>query len=454
MSVQLSFHGAAQTVTGSKFLLEKDGFKLLIDCGLYQGENSKELLELKLPFDPKKIDAVILTHAHLDHCGYLPKLVRDGFQGPVYCSPLTAGIVPIILKDAARIFLQELKEKRKQSKRHPNKSKVLYNEHDVNYAIKLLRSFPIERTQKIGPFTVTFHQAGHIPGAISAGIKWDGGSVLFSGDLGRFDDDFTHDPTYQDSYENVVVESTYGGVVHQQQSHQEILKEIINKTVEKKGTLLIAAFALARTQMLLFDLYKAYKELQSKERIPIFVDAPMASQITQVMTEFSQQYKGDLKGLPQVFKELNLIEQHWQTKALEKSPAPKVIISSSGMLTGGKVMSHLEELIGSEENTIFLPGFQVPGTLGHQLAHDIKEVKLSGKMIPVKASIIQSHAFSAHADQNEITRWLEMNQTTPKKIFLVHGEKDKMDELYQKLSGVFPKTSFEMPELGQVYKNL
>lgn len=449
MSTQLSFHGAAQTVTGSKFLLEKDGFKLLIDCGLYQGDNAKELLALKLPFDPKKIDAVILTHAHLDHCGYLPKLARDGFQGPVYCSPLTAGIVPIILKDAARIFLQELKEKRKLSKKHPNKSKILYNEHDVNYAIKLLRSFPIERTQKIGPFQITFHQAGHIPGAVSAGIKWDNGSVLFSGDLGRFDDDFTYDPAYQDSYENVVVESTYGGVVHQEQSHREVLKQLIKETTEKKGVLLIAAFALARTQMLLFDLHKAYKELESKELIPIFVDAPMASQITQVMTEFPQQYKGDLKGLPQIFKELNLIEQHWQSKALEKAPAPKVIISSSGMLTGGKVMGHLEELIGSENNTIFLPGFQVPGTLGYQLSHELKEVKLSGRTIPVKARIIQSHAFSAHADEQEITRWLQLNQATPKKIFLVHGEKDKMDRLQQKLVKEFPKTVFEIPTLNQ-----
>lgn len=451
MSVQLSFHGAAQTVTGSKFLLEKDGFKLLIDCGLYQGENSKELLELKLPFDPKKIDAVILTHAHLDHCGYLPKLVRDGFQGPVYCSPLTAGIVPIILKDAARIFLQELKEKRKQSKRHPNKSKVLYNEHDVNYAIKLLRSFPIERTQKIGPFTVTFHQAGHIPGAVSAGIKWDEGSVLFSGDLGRFNDDFTLDPDYQDSYENVVVESTYGGVVHQQQSHQEVLKQLIKETVEKKGVLLIAAFALARTQMLLFDLHKAYQELQTKEKIPIFVDAPMASQITQVMTEFPQQYKGDLKSLPQVFKELNLIEHHWQSKSLDKTPPPKIIISSSGMLTGGKVMGHLEEVIGSESHTIFLPGFQVTGTLGHSLSHELKEVKLSGKTISVKAKIVHSHAFSAHADEQEITRWLQLNQSSPKKIFLVHGEKDKMDKLQQKLVKDFPKTAFEIPELNQKF---
>lgn len=453
MKTQLSFYGAAQTVTGSKFLLERNGFRILIDCGLYQGESSKELLERSPAFDPKTIDAVILTHAHLDHCGYLPKLVRDGFSGPVYTSTLSAGIVPIILKDAARIFLQELKEKRKQSKKHPNKIKVLYNEHDVNFAIKLLRAFPLEKSQKIGPFEVIFHQAGHIPGAVSVGVQWEEGNILFSGDLGRFNDSFTHDPVYQKSYDNFVVESTYGGVVHAEQAQaaqDNVLKEIVQKTIENQGTLLIAAFALARSQMLLFHLYEVYKEF-GDQRIPIFLDGPMANEITQLMSQFPEEYKGDLKSLAKAFKQLNLIEQHWQTKNLEKTPPPKIIISSSGMLTGGKVMGHLEQLIGSESNILFLPGFQVPGTLGFELAQGLEVVKLSGRTIPVKAQIIQSHLFSAHADENEIARWLKLNKRAPKRIFLVHGEKDKMIKLKEKLSHEFSQTHFEMPELNQSF---
>jgi len=446
MSLQVTFIGAAQTVTGSKTLLSYQGQNILVDCGFYQGpEAVKVNNETTLPVAAHEIDAVILTHSHLDHCGYLPKLFIDGFKGQIYCTPVTRSITPIILKDAARIQMSDLKEKREKSKRHSNKFKALYSEHDVNYIERFYRIVDFENPVKLGEFELCFHRAGHIPGAASAGLTWDQGSVLFSGDLGRYNDPFTLDPLITKKYENIVLESTYGGKHHSRTPAVDELKDLIKEITKTGGTLLIAAFSLARTQALLFLLKKAYEELGHVE-IPIFMDSPMATEITNILAKYPEEYHGDLNKLRDDFQQLHILDKPWHKKELEKTGRSKIILSASGMLTGGKIVTHLTEHIEVKSNILFLPGHQVEGTLGHSLVSGLKTIKIEKKNYEVNAKVVHSTAFSAHADEDELIKWVKNLKTNPKRIYLNHGEKESMSALKERLSHEFPDIKNDMPK--------
>lgn len=451
MTTQLTFLGAAQTVTGSKHLVSRDNYNVLIDCGLYQGEDeeSKKRKDT-INFPPDKIDAVVLTHSHLDHCGYLPKLVQDGFKGPIICTPLTRQIAPIILRDAAKIQLQELKDKREISKRHPNRFKALYYDSDVSFMLKSFRELSYERDMQLGPFTLRLHQAGHIPGAASAGLKWDGGGLIASGDLGRYDDPFTFDPVVDREYDNIILESTYGGETHSENKQIDELKEQILETKKNNGLLLIPAFSLARTQILLFLIKQSFDELNIS--MPVFMDSPMANQVTSVLSRFSEEYKGDLNELKENFKEWQMITEPWQNKAIENTDCPKIILSASGMLTGGKIMNHLLTFIENKKTILFLPGYQAKDTLGDKIASGTQEIEVQSTTLKVLAKVVHSHAFSAHADENELVRWVKELKTPIKNIYLVHGEVDKISKLKTRLVSEFDQTQVHIPELNQSFE--
>lgn len=451
MGIQTTFLGAAQTVTGSKTLVSYKEQNILIDSGFYQGPQAQKVNnETRLPLPAHKIDAVILTHSHLDHCGHLPKLFIDGFRGPIYCTPTTRSITPIILKDAARIQMSKLKEKRNKSKRHPNKFKSLYSEHDVNYIERFYKVLDFETPIQVGAFKLCFHRAGHIPGAASVGLTCGQSSLLFSGDLGRFDDPFSLNPLVTKKYDHVVLESTYGGRTHSKESSVEQLKELTQEIQKNGGTLLIAAFSLARTQAILFLLSKAYEELKGVE-IPIFMDSPMAAEITSILAKYPEEYHGDLTKLRNNFRQLNILDKPWHKKKLEKTARPKIIISASGMLTGGKILSYLAEYIEEKSNILFLPGHQVNGTLGHSLINGLKRLKIEKKNYEVKAKIVHSTSFSAHADENELIMWLKNLKSLPKKIYLNHGEHQSILELKDRISTEFPGLPTQAPRPGESF---
>lgn len=444
MKVNLTSLGAAKTVTGSKHLISINDFHILVDCGLYQGEDQKHQKN-QINFLAKDINAVILTHAHLDHCGYLPKLVKDGFNGPIFCTQTTRQIAPIIQRDSAKIETNELRRKRRKSN---SDQMPLYGEADIRLMEKFIQVLDYESPHKIGPCTLTLHQAGHIPGACSAGLKWEDGNILFSGDLGRFDDPFTYDPKVSSPYENIVLESTYGGVNHPSVSQVEELKNAIEKCIQKTGVLLIPAFSLARTQSILFRLYETF-EKYPQLKCPIFADGPMSNEINQVLIKNTLEYKGDLKELIEDFSQLTIIAKHWESGVINKKDAPKIIISSSGMLTGGKVMGYLNEYIEDPSATIFLPGFQAKGTIGKQLTLGVETISIEGIEKEVNAEIIHSHVFSAHADENELVKWVRNLGQDPKMIFLVHGEELQIDQLGQRLTQEFKDTKIEVPLLNK-----
>lgn len=451
MSIQITFLGAAQTVTGSKTLVSYKDQNILVDCGFYQGpEAAKVNNETKLPIPAHEIDAVIITHSHLDHCGYLPKLFIDGFRGPIYCTPVTRSITPIILKDAARIQMNDLKETREKSKRHPNKFKALYSEHDVNYIERFYKIIDFETPIQLGGFKLCFHRAGHIPGAASAGLTCEGGSLLFSGDLGRYEDPFSLNPLVTEKYDNVVLESTYGGNFHSKESPVEQLKTLIKEIDRSGGTLLIAAFSLARTQALLFLLEKAYEELGNTE-IPIFMDSPMATEITNILAKYPEEYHGDLNKLRDNFQQLHILDKPWHRKELEKTGRPKLILSASGMLTGGKIVTHLTEYIEEKRNILFLPGHQVEGTLGHSLIQGLKSIKIEKKNYEVNAKIVHSTSFSAHADEDELISWLKNLKSKPKRIYLNHGEEKSIADLKKRISEEFPSVATDAPKPNESF---
>lgn len=452
MNASYKILGAAQTVTGSKHLLSYDGFNLLIDCGLYQGNERIRADEKdSLGFPAKDIDAVILTHAHLDHCGFIPKLVLDGFKGPIFCTSVTRDITRIILMDSAKIQIEEIRNAKKKNLSKHQVGEPLYYSHDVKFSMGLFRALEYKDPLKIGPFEILLHQAGHVPGAASAGVRWDSGSMLFSGDLGRYNDLMTFDPHVSEAYENIVLESTYGDRVHGDLSQFEILKDVIQKNKDKNGTLLIPAFSLSRSQLLLLqikEVFNAYPELE----IPVYLDSPMANEVTEVIVANTSSIKQEINEITDAFKGFHFVREPWEAKSLIEKTASRIIVTASGMLSGGRVLSHLENLGEDDKNTIFIPGYQSPGTLGFEITHDNVEVTINNKEIKLKAEIIHSGVFSAHADSKELIRWLKELPDMPKRVFLVHGQIAAMDSLMHDVAGLDKQVEVLTPLLNTSFE--
>ncbi|MDN3668442.1 MBL fold metallo-hydrolase [Echinicola jeungdonensis] len=439
MNVRIKFLGGAQTVTGSRYLLEIDDKKILVDCGLFQG-----LRELRrrnwdnFPIPASQIDWIILTHAHIDHSGYLPKLVKEGFSGKIIATAPTIELVKILLVDAGKLQEEEADFAQKKGYSKHEKPLPLYTVDDAEKVFPLLEAISFDQEYPITPnVIVTAYNAGHILGAALLKFKIKGDrqekKLVFSGDLGRYHDPILNPPLELPSADILFIESTYGNRLHETHSPEEILESIIKECYQKGGVALIPAFAVGRTQLLLYYLF----QLQERERIPnipIYVDSPMAIDVTRLYQAFPSYHRlgpalqedGDN---PFSHKTLHYYQSQDASISLNEVNGDAIIISASGMATGGRVLHHLYNRLPNERDSIIFVGFQAMGTRGRKLLDGDKTCRMYGLDIPVKASIHYINGLSAHADQNELMKWTMGFTHKPKLTFLIHGEKNASLEL-------------------------
>ena len=445
---KLTFMGATGTVTGSKYLLETDGKRILVDCGMFQG-----LKELRLrnwedfPVDPTSIDAVILTHAHIDHSGYLPKLVQMGFKGTIYATPATMDLCHIMLPDSAHLQEEDAKY---ANKKHFTKHKPaipLYTQIDAENTLELFEPLPYgKKVDLSSSTTLCYRDAGHILGSAFVDIRIkqneDEQRILFSGDLGRPAQPILRDPHTVFGTDYLILESTYGNRLHGETDRKEDLAKVINNSYERGGVLVIPSFAVGRTQEILYTI----RELEEEKRIPsmpIFVDSPMAINATGVFMKNTQDHDleskvAKLKGID-ILKttDLRFARTAEQSKAINKISGRAIIISASGMVTGGRILHHLFNRLANPNNTMLFIGYQAAGTRGRTILEGAESVKIHGQHIPVKSHIEQISGFSAHADYNEILAWLSSFNEPPKKVFIVHGEASQSAALGERIQSSF-----------------
>jgi metallo-beta-lactamase family protein len=431
--MKLKFLGAAGTVTGSKYLLEASGHRLLVDCGLYQGVKQLRLRNWsQLPVDPASLLGVLLTHAHIDHSGYLPVLAREGFEGSVFCSEPTRDLCEILLPDAAHLQEEDASYANRKgfSKHHP--ALPLYTGDDAQAAIDRLAPVPFGDWQSAGPFRFRLQPAGHILGAASIDVEHAGRRILFSGDLGRSDDLLMRPPTPPDRPDWVVVESTYGDRLHPVADPFESLAAILTRTVSRGGVLLIPSFAVGRAQTLLYCLHEIFRRKLAGQ-VPVFVDSPMATDVTRLFLRSADFHRLDASLARSVCEVAHYVRSPDESRSLTKSRSPGVIISASGMASGGRVLHHLRALAPDARNTLLFPGFQAPGTRGDALVRGARQVKIHGAAVPVAAEVIQLDIFSAHADQAGLLDWLRACERRPRHVFVAPGESVPADTLRRML---------------------
>jgi metallo-beta-lactamase family protein len=426
-------------VTGSAYLLEFNGLRLLVDCGLYQERELTARNWDPFPVPSHTIDTVLLSHAHLDHCGLLPKLVREGFAGKIYCTAATYDISQIILMDAAHLQEQDAEFKRKRHEREDRKGPYpevpLYTTDDAKASFPRFSPVGYEQPTSLGDgIEATFHDAGHVLGSsmIKVKISVNGGkrTLLFSGDVGRWDMPILRDPTVFEEADYVLVESTYGDRLHEEAKNTEkILTDIINSTRKRGGNIVIPSFALERAQEILYYLNK----LLFGDRIPhlmVFLDSPMATSVTEIFERYPDLLDEEMNELlrqrrsPFEFPGLKITRTTDESKVINHISGTVVIIAGSGMCTGGRIKHHLVNNISRRESTILFPGYQAVGTLGRQIVDGAREVRILGQTYPVSARIVQMNGFSAHADRDELFRWLSGLRRPPLHLFVTHGELD------------------------------
>jgi len=430
----LTSFGGAGTVTGSKHFIEHEGRRLLVDCGLFQGH--RELRELNwkpLPIPASSLDAVVLTHAHLDHSGYLPRLVKEGFKGPIYATPATIDVARLILLDSA--FLQEkdaeLANRYGFSRHTP--ALPLYTRADAERTLE--RFVPVrfhQDTEVKGGATLLLRRAGHILGAATAEVGLGGLKLVFSGDLGRYDDAVMHDPEAVPAADYLLVESTYGNRVHPDVDPAAMLGEVIDRTVRRGGTVVIPAFAVGRAQSLLYHLWKL-RTAGKLGIVPIYVDSPMATNATALLHAHPEDHRLSREVCRQTCDIATYVRDTDGSKALSANRMPKVIISASGMATGGRVLHHIKAFGTDPRSTILFSGFQAAGTRGRAMVDGARQVKIHGDWIDIRAEVDDLSMLSAHADANEIMRWLAGFSSPPRKTLIVHGEPDSSQALSERI---------------------
>ncbi len=422
--------GGAGTVTGSKHLLTLGGHRILIDCGLFQGlKNLRDLTWAPLPVSPRDIDAVILTHAHLDHCGYLPRLVREGYRGKIYATPATRDVAELILMDSGHLQEKdaEFLNRHKLSRHQP--ALPLYTVHDAQNAVEHFSTVEFDQTVRLSNGAwFRFHRAGHILGAAWVEMAWGGQRVVFSGDIGRYGDPLMPDPARPVEADYVMIESTYGNRIHDKTDPEDALRAVVERTIKRGGTLVVPAFAVGRAQELLYYFWKL-KQAGDLGDVPVFLDSPMAIDATGLIGRHPGDHRLDLERCRTVFGIAHYTDDVEASKAISSSRVPKIVISASGMATGGRVLHHLKAFAPDPRNTILLAGFQAAGTRGRALQDGAKELKIHGVWIPVNAEVAHLDMLSAHADADELMRWLSGFSHPPRKVFIVHGEAEASEAL-------------------------
>lgn len=421
--MQLTFLGATGTVTGSKYLLEHEHCRILVDCGLFQGH--KELRQrnwLKLPVEASSLDAVILTHAHIDHSGYLPLLVKHGFSGPIYGSFATADLCKILLPDSGRIHESDAERANRYGYSKHKPALPLYTEEDARLALLQLHPVGFGQMHAIDDYThFQLNRAGHILGAASVEVSDGHSNILFSGDLGRPHDPIMVTPAQIQRADYLVLESTYGDRLHATEDANDLLADIINRTIARHGTVIIPSFAVGRAQSILYFLHQLLSR-KAIPSIPIYLDSPMAVNATNLWQKYHKEHRLSAQQCAEVCAVAEYVQTPEQSKALDKDPTPKIIISASGMATGGRVLHHLASYLGDARNSVLFAGYQAGGTRGARLVNGESSIKLLGEIYPVAAEINNLHNLSAHADYKEILAWLAHFQKPPRMTYLTHGE--------------------------------
>ena len=448
----LTFLGAARTVTGSKYLLEVDGHRILIDCGLFQGLKELRLRNwAPLPIPPETIDAVVLTHAHIDHSGWLPRLAGQGFHGPIYCTGGTADLCKLVLPDAAHLQEEDAKfaNMRGFSKHSP--ALPLYTGEDADKALSLLKPQPFNKTISIvNGIDIQFINAGHLLGSSYVFLRrrdMSGARILFGGDLGRYSRPILPDPSPGLDADVLLVESTYGDRLHPPDDDGETLARIIKETIARRGKVIIPAFAIGRVEELLYWIFKL-EDHGRLEKLPIYVDSPMAIKGLEYYNTHTDELDKDIAAMRRKLPRFTSVNSAQDSKALVESDTPAVIIASSGMATGGRVVHHLFAGLADPRNTVLFVGFQAAGTRGRQLEDGAQYVKIFGQHVPVHARIEKIDGMSAHADSGEIIRWLRTFPRAPKTTYLVHGEVVAQDALKVRISKELG-WNVEIPNHGQ-----
>ncbi len=447
---KLTFLGAAGCVTGSKYLVEAAGKKLLVDCGLFQGtDDLKERNWNPLPIDPKTFDYLVLTHAHLDHTGWLPVLVRDGYNKTIYANPATIELTEILLKDSGHLQEEEAQDAQKHKWSKHAQPRALYTSDDVDPVLRLLRPMPRNAGFDISPeFHIESYDAGHILGSSSLELTiHENGNktvVVFSGDIGRYDQPILNDPVppVTKQIDVLLCESTYGDREHEAGDPLQVLGDIVNRVVKRGGSIVIPAFAIGRTQTFMYYL-RQLENLQRVPKVPVYVDSPMALSATELYLKHNEdhdlQFARDEQngGDPLSVHEFHLTRSVEESKSINNVKTPCIIISASGMVTGGRVLHHLAQRLSDARNCVILGGFQAEGTRGRALQEGAKTLSLYGKMVPVLAEIVEMGQLSAHAGKSELLRWLTGLQVPPKQVYLTHGEPAAAQSLQQAITEKF-----------------
>ncbi|MDZ4225406.1 MAG: MBL fold metallo-hydrolase [Candidatus Andersenbacteria bacterium] len=463
----ITFYGGAGGVTGSKHLVEAQGKRLLLDCGLFQGLQDVRERNRALPFEPDSIDGVVLSHAHVDHCGMLPILVKRGFAGKIYATPATRDVAYHMMKDAAGIEVQDAIYRAKHKIGAPDDRVPLYTPADVEPVMERFEEIPYARHDaswhELWPgWRLKFYDAGHILGSAITMLEVDNGGgkkrLVYTGDVGAKNVPLLYDPEVpEEEVETVLTESTYGGRDHEPLEQAiERMAQVINKVVDRGGKIIVPAFSLGRTQMIVYILHKLTDE-KKIPRVPIFVDSPLAVEVTDVFKEHKDDYDKETvvdfshAVRPLTFRNLTYVRDIEESKSLNVKPGPYVVISASGMMSSGRVVHHLRHSISDPRNAVLITGYQAQGTMGRQLLEGVKKVELLGDLFPVKAEVEVFNEFSAHPDHQELKEYLGRFKGV-KRVFLVHGEAEQAEEFKRELERKHPEWQVRYPMEGESWE--
>lgn len=431
MDLELKFLGAAGTVTGSRHLLSDGEASVMLDCGMFQGlKTLRQRNWAPFPVDPAEIDAIVLSHAHLDHSGYLPRLVRDGFKGNVYASGATIDLCDILLADSAHLQESDADFANRHGLSKHRPALPLYTTADARRAMSRFKGMDFAAPYEVAPGVhARLSRAGHILGASIVEIDWRGTRVVFSGDLGRYGDPLLPDPEPIAQADYLLLESTYGDRRHEPLDAMEQLADIIGRTAQRGGSVIIPAFAVGRAQLLLWYLHMLKKQKRLPAGLPIYLDSPMSVNAVEVYRRHRDLMRPDIGECDEAYGVAHYVRDAEESKKLDTTPMPKVIISASGMATGGRVLHHLKRYAPDPRSTILFSGYQAAGTRGSKMLHGADTIKIHGEYVPVRAELSNLSMLSAHADSDEILRWLRGFKKAPRATFLVHGEPEAADTL-------------------------
>lgn len=444
--MQIDFLGAADSVTGSKHLVTWGERRVLLDCGMFQGYKVLRERNWHAPhLDVHSLDAVVLSHAHLDHSGWLPALVAHGYKGPIYASPATRDLAEVLLLDAAHLQEEDARRANRHGYTRHEKALPLFTRNDAKRAMAQFVPLPEGKPREIGSWggkgrgpQVTLTPAGHLLGACSITMSLGGERLVFSGDLGRQNDLLMPPPQPLAEADVLIVESTYGNRLHPDEDVLALLAEAVRQTLARGGSLLLPAFAVGRAQALLVAMQRLKARGEIPARLPIFVDSPMAAEATALYRQYRRQLRVPQREMANLLEGVTLVPNAQQSLRLARGQAagrlPAVIISASGMATGGRVLNHIAAMAPNPAHHILFPGFQVGGTRGALLVAGEREVKIHGAYVPVRAQVSHLESFSGHADANELMAWLRNFRTPPRQTFVVHGEPEASDALRQRIA--------------------